>query len=139
MEPRKIQFTETELSHWAGMGDYVLISPDRSYEVTLQYEGEPPHGDSYHVATVAGRRFPGYAWGCTFSMSACSSFVAFSWMQKKFERLTVVIDVRLGRYFVLPQYIYYPSVKWPSILDATASERDQQRYVFDGSENWRFY
>lgn len=66
----------------AGTGDYVLIPTDRGYEIRLQYEGEPPHEDSYHVVDVAGRRFLGYAWSCMFSMSNCSNFVAFSWMEK---------------------------------------------------------
>jgi hypothetical protein len=136
MEPCQIQFTVDNFCHWAGMGDYVLTPPDRSYEVTLRYEGEPPHGDSFHVIDVAGRRFPGYAWSCMFSMSDCSSVIAFSWMERKFERLTTVIDVRHSRYFVLPQYIYHPRVEWPSILDAT---NDQQGYAFDGTEAWRIF
>lgn len=61
MEPCNIQFAVDHLCHWASMGDYVLIPPDRSYEITLGYEGEPPHGDSYHVVDIARRPFPGYA------------------------------------------------------------------------------
>jgi hypothetical protein len=37
MAPHLIQFTQDELSHWAGMGDYVLIPPDRRYEIFLRY------------------------------------------------------------------------------------------------------
>ncbi|MFM0191422.1 hypothetical protein PQR25_37080 [Paraburkholderia nemoris] len=136
MEPCEIQFTVNSLCHWAGMGDYVLFPPDRSYEMTLRYEGEPPHGDSYHVVDIAGRRFPGYAWGCMFAMSECSNFIAFSWMEKKFERLTTVIDVRHSRYLVLPRYIYHPHIEWPSVLDAT---NDRERYAFDGTEAWGIF
>ncbi|WP_146001989.1 hypothetical protein [Cupriavidus pauculus] len=136
MEPCKIQFTLDNLCHWAGMGDYVLIPPDGSYEITLRYAGEPPHGDSYHVVDLAGRRLPGYAWGSIFAMSECSNFIAFSWMEKKFERLTTIIDVRHSRYFVLPRYIYDPRIEWPSIQDAMG---EQEGYAFNGSEAWANY
>lgn len=132
MESHQIQFTENELSHWAGMGEYVLLPPDGSYEIALKYEGEPAHGDSYHTAIVNGRQLPGYAWGCIFSMSACSSFVAFSWMERKFERLTAVVDVRRSLYFVLPVYIYHPRIEWPSVQNESAS--GPEHYTFVGSE-----
>ena len=115
------------------MGDYVLTPPDRSYSVRLRYQGEPPHGDSFHIIDVAGRKFPGYAWGCIFAMSDCSNFIAFSWMERKFERLTTVIDVRRSSYFVLQQYIYHPRIEWPLILDAA---NEQEAYAFDGTEAW---
>ena len=137
MEPCEIQFTADNLCHWAGMGDHVLTPPDRSYEVTLRYQGEPPHGDSYHVVDVAGRRFPGYAWGCMFSMSDCSNFIAFSWMERKFERLTTIVDVRHSRYFVLPRYIYNPRIEWPSILDVKTPA--QAPFSFVGSKRGGFF
>ncbi|WJZ79339.1 hypothetical protein QEN71_41655 (plasmid) [Paraburkholderia sabiae] len=118
------------------MGDYVLMPPDRSYEITLQYEGEPPHGDSFHVVEIAGRPFPGYAWGSMFAISECSNFIAFSWMEQKFERLTTVVDVTHSRYFVLPRYIYHPRIEWPSILDAT---HEQEGCAFEGTEIWTKY
>lgn len=137
MESHVIQFTEKELSHWAGMGEYVLLPPDGSYEIALKYEGEPPHGDSYHTAIVDGRQLPGYAWGCIFSMSACSSFVTFSWMERKFERLTTIVDVRRGLYFVLPMHIYHPCIEWPAVLPGPAS--GPEHYAFVGSEVWRAF
>lgn len=136
MAAHLIQFTQDELSHWAGMEDYVLIPPDRSYEIVLRYEGEPPHGDSYYVLSLGDRRLPGFAWGCMFSMCACSNFLAFSWMERRFERLTAVVDVRLSRYFVLPSYICHPRIEWPVVLDAAATE---QRYEFSGNEAWRTF
>ncbi|WP_206957512.1 hypothetical protein [Trinickia acidisoli] len=137
MEPRKIQFTVDELSHWAGMSDYVLIPPDRSYKLALQYEGEPPNGDSYHLVTVGSRQLPGYAWGSIFSMSACSSFVAFSWMERKFERLTAIVDVRRSLYFALPVYIYHPRIEWPFVQNGATS--GPESYTFVGSEVWRAF
>ncbi|MDR8881406.1 hypothetical protein FEP72_02987 [Burkholderia multivorans] len=136
MAAHLIQFTQDEPSHWAGMEDYVLIPPDRSYEIVLWYEGEPPHGDSYYVLSLRDRRLPGFAWGCMFSMSACSNFLAFSWTERRFERLTAVVDVRLSRYFVLPSYIYHPRIECPVVLDAVATE---QRYEFSGNEAWRTF
>ncbi|BET11586.1 hypothetical protein THI4931_26280 [Pandoraea sputorum] len=136
MDPCKVQFAANSLCHWAGMADYVLIPPDRSYEITLRYAGEPPNGDSYLVIDIAGRRFPGHAWGSMFALSECSNFIAFSWMRDKFERLTAIIDVRNSRYFVLPRYVYHPCFEWPSVLDAKGV---QDGYTFNGSENWLDY
>lgn len=58
-----IHFTHDELVQWAGMGDYLLVTPDRNHQLELVYEGEPPHGDSYHNLKIDGRFFPGLAWG----------------------------------------------------------------------------
>lgn len=52
-------------SQWAGMGDYQLVSPDGEYLINIVYEGEPPHGDSFHRMFIEGRPFPGFVWGAT--------------------------------------------------------------------------
>ncbi|CAG9242895.1 hypothetical protein PCAR4_1230001 [Paraburkholderia caribensis] len=57
-------------------------------------------------------------------------------MERRFERLTTVVDVRLGRYFVLPSYTYHPRVGWPVVLDAGATE---QPYEFMGNLAWRTF
>lgn len=133
--PFRIQFTVLERSHWAGMGDFVLIPPDSSYDVTLRYEGEPPHGDSFHTVVISGRKLPGEAWGCMFAISACSGFIAFSWMARRFERRTIVVDAKQQRYFVLPQYIQDIRVEWPVIFDVASTDS----YVFTDAEAWEAF
>lgn len=133
-ELTRIQFTNACLSHWAGMGDYLLLPPDQSYALTLRYAGEAPRGDSYHVAEIGEQRLPGYAWGCEFFMSVCSSYLAFSWMPELFARRTMVLNVRSNRYFVLPQYIYSPRIEWPLILDN--SRPPQKPFASVGTEIW---
>ncbi len=63
MEPQVVQFAADGFSQWVGMGDYTLASPNQLHRVALTYEGEPPHGDSYHRGTIDGRAFPGFLLG----------------------------------------------------------------------------
>ncbi len=138
MDEKRIQFTKDELCHWAGMGDYQLVSPDGKYVATLRYEGEPPHGDSYHLALIDGRSYPGYVWGCMFAFSACSRYLAFSAMPKKFERRTAVLDLHKQRHFLLPSYIHQCTLEWPSII-GNGSISNGQRFTFQGHESWLAY
>ena len=117
---------------WAGMGSYNLISPDSSKIIDLIYAGEPPHGDSYHVLKVNGKKLPGFAWGCLFGFSKDSRYLVFSWMEKLFERKTMVLDCNQEKYFVLPEYIHSFSVNWPFIKE----NKGESSYVFSGSEQW---
>ena len=59
---QQIQFSDEQTSHWAGMDDFLLISPDGEHRIALCYAGEPPHGDSYHNVAIDDRPFPGFAW-----------------------------------------------------------------------------
>jgi hypothetical protein len=132
-----IHFPPDGSAEWAGMGDFVLESPDGSHRIELIYEGEPPHGDSYHQGKVDGRPFPGLVWGCLFAFSSCSNYAVFSWMPQKFERHTVVVDLSGKRYFVLPNYIHKFKVLWPEILGEGDSEG--RRFAFSGAEAWKQY
>jgi hypothetical protein len=135
---QRLEFSEDQLCQWAGMGDFVLVSPDRKHSVELMYEGEPPHGDSYHRVAINGHVFPGYAWGCWFGFSPCSRFLAFSAMPTKFERHTMVVDLLDRRYFVLPTYIYQFRICWPEIIgEGRISEG--RSYQFGGNEQWLAY
>ena len=138
MPVKKIQFTEDPQAKYAGMGDFLLIAPNMRNSVELIYEGEPPHGDSYHRATIDGIPFPGHVWGSLFGFSSCSRYFVFSWMSKLFERRTVVADIQTRCYFVLPEYIYKFKVRWPMVLgDGELS--NAQQYIFTGSERWLSY
>jgi hypothetical protein len=137
MAAERIEFGDNGEPQWAGMGDYVLISPDRAHRMDLIYEGEPPHGDSYHRASIDGVSFPGLVWGCMFAFSTCSRYLVLSWMSKLIERKTAVVDLAERRYNVLPEYIYDFQVRWPSIQGARSSEG--KHYTFNGSEQWVAY
>jgi len=93
MAATQVQFTTDGMSQPAGMGDFLLLSPDGTHQIEIIYEGEPPHGDSYHRVVIDGVVFPGYAWGCNFAFSQSSTLAVFSWMSKLLERRTVVVDL----------------------------------------------
>lgn len=82
----RIQFTSGGTSRWAGMGDYVLVSPDKRHEVFLRYMGEPPDGDSFHEARIDGvkRRFS--LW-LQFCFTGNSQLFAASWMLRRDGRV----------------------------------------------------
>ena len=138
MLPEIIRFGPDGRARWAGMGDFVLVSPDQAHRVELIYAGEPPHGDSYHRASIDGVAFPGEVWGGLFAFSACSRHLVFSWMSKRFERRTVVVDLQDRRYFVLPGYIDQFSVRWPAVVGEGKLSAGQE-YTFDGGEHWLSY
>ena len=138
MSPEIIQFAEDGRARWAGMGDFVLVSPDEAHRVKLIYAGEPPHGDSYHRAIVDGVAFPGEVWGGLFAFSACSRHLVFSWMSKRFERRTVVVDLQDRRYFVLPGYIDQFSVCWPSVV-GEGKLSTGKGCTFGGTKHWLPY
>jgi hypothetical protein len=130
---------------WAGMADCQLLSPDGAHRIDLPYLGEPPHGDSYHRMEIDGASFPGHAWGGLFAMTADSQYLAFSWKPSRsvarpsdFERKTVVVDLTMRRYFVLPTYIYKFRFVWPLLEGSTPGVGDIA-YRFTGSEQWRDY
>ena len=101
--PFQIQFTEDGGAQRAGMANLRLVSPDGRRVVDLVHEGEPPHGDSYHPASVGSIALPGLFWGCVFAFSSSSRYFVGSWMQRKFERHTAVVDLEANRYFLLPE------------------------------------
>ncbi len=128
---------------WAGMGDFVLISPDGAHRIEIVYEGEPPHGDSYHKIAIGGHAFPGFAWGCLFAFSPCSRYAALSWMEYRYDRRTVVIDLERRCYVALPMYLYNFKLVWPTIAGVAAGgdeERvEREQYIFKGTEDWLPY
>ena len=105
MQVTELDFAQDGQSRWAGMGDYILHPPDRCHEITLRYLGEPQHGDSYHELRVDGAKLPGYVWGCNFAFTPDSKLLAASWMAERYERKTVLVDVRGRCFAVLPEYL----------------------------------
>jgi len=138
MASSKLQFAANGRSKPAGMGDFLLVSPDGAHQIELVYEGEPPHGDSYHRVVVNGAAFPGYAWGCNFAFCPSSSHAVFSWMSKLVERRTVVVDLAGRRYFSLPDYIYDFRFQWPTVVGEGKLASGKQ-YTFNGAEQWVAY
>jgi hypothetical protein len=116
------------------MGDRRLISPGREHRVDLLYAREPPFGDSYHEALVDGVKLPGFMWGCMFAFTPDGRFFAGSWMERLYERRTIVIDGFDHCYFVLPVYIYDFSFRWP-LIQGVNDARDLS-YAFHGRERW---
>ncbi len=122
---------------YVGYKNAILLSPDGRRRISIKYEGEPPHGDSYHSIQVDGIPLPGLAWGDCFAFTPCSRFLALSWMAKKYERNTVVIAFAEKQWTILPEYIGEFDFVWPT-LDGRGSSNGQQ-YVFDETEQWYKY
>ncbi len=120
------------------MADIELITPDGLHRIQLPYEGEPPHGDSYHAIWIDGVRVPGHAWGGQFACTADSRFLAMSWMATRFERKTAVFDLVERRYFVLPFYMSNFCFRWPR-LGAITPSSEGRSYTFNGTEAWHTY
>ena len=125
-------------SLWAGMDDIELITPNGRHHIHLRYEGEPPHGDSYHSIQINGVPAPGYAWGCDFACTTDSRLLAMSWMEKRIERRTAVFDLEERRYFVLPFYMGNFCFRWPR-LEGVEPASEQRSYLFNGTEDWLVY
>jgi hypothetical protein len=135
---RRVQFTEDGVAQWAGMANLCLVSPDGRRVVDMPYQGEPPHGDSYHSARYGGLALPGLFWGCMFAFSASSRYFVGSWMPQKFERHTAVIDLDANCYFILPNYLYNFQVAWPAIVGVGELSQGAE-FTFGGSEQWLAY
>lgn len=124
-------------SLWAGMGDYLLRSPDDRHFLRLTYVAEPPFGDCYQTLSIDGIAFPGWAWGCCFAFSPESRYVAFSWMARRYERQTVVVDVQARRFSVLPEYIFDFTFCWPALVGC--GKWEGLTYRFNSQETWQAY
>lgn len=118
----------------AGMGDYQFNSSCGSHSVVIKYKGEPPHGDSYHTIEIDEIKFPGFAWAGRFGFSSDGRYFVCGWMEKPYERKTIIIDCQSRRYFVLPISIHNFEIRWPSI--AGINSCSDLSYTFEGQEEW---
>lgn len=73
-----VTFDQKDFRTYVCMGDFLLISANGRHKIELTYVGEPPHGDSYHSIKIDGDAFLGLPWGCHFSISRDSRYLAFS-------------------------------------------------------------
>jgi hypothetical protein len=139
-------------SFFAAYENLQFISPDGKHNVSAQYFDEPPHGDSYHIAKVDGRRLPGYVWGGSFAWSSDSKYFCCSWMPEKSDnrgvrvlaRHTIVIDVNELKYFLMPEYFANFQIQWPQIVEIKLVGLDPKNFkklvlrsfCFSGAEEW---
>ena len=121
-----------------GMGDFELLTPNGEHRVQILYRGEPPHGDSYHEVFIDGVSLPGYAWGCNFACTRDCRYLAFSWMARRIERITAVVDMADRRYVLLPAYIYDFAFRWPR-LEGVGKSSVGLSFEFAGNEHWVSY
>lgn len=122
---------------WAGMGNYILLTPDGQHQLKLTYIAEPPHGDSYGSLVIDGVKLPGFAWGALFASSTDSRYVVFDWMEKRFVRQTLVVDITQRCYFVLPEPMPNFVVAWP-VIEGRGNQEGFS-YRFNGEESWTSY
>jgi hypothetical protein len=139
-------------SFFAAYENFQFISPDGKHNVSAQYFNEPPHGDSYHIAKVDGRRLPGYVWGGSFAWSSDSKYFCCSWMPEKSDnrgvrvlaRHTIVIEVNEHQYFLMPEYFANFQIQWPQIVEIKLVGLDPKNFkklvlrsfCFSGAEEW---
>lgn len=76
--------------------------------------------------------------GCMFAASPDSRYIAFSWMESRYQRKTVVVDMMEAKYFVLPFYMYDFLFKWPHLV-GVGSQGAGLVYEFTGKEQWSSY
>lgn len=130
----RIDFPADGECRWAGMANYLLVPPDRRHQVTLNYAGEAPHGDSFHTVEVDGARLPGLAWGCDFAFTPDSRYLAASWMPALYDRRTIVVDIEKRLYLVLPLYIRKFRFVWPVLQGVGGAS--PLSFRFDGTQVW---
>jgi len=89
-----------EHSHYMGMGDYKIILPESNHILELKYIGEPPHGDSYHSLDIDDVQLPGFFWGCQFIFIDHQKYMVCEWMEKLYDRNTVIVDISAKTIYV---------------------------------------
>lgn len=138
MEPKCVELPRNGGSIHVSMGDFELVTPNGEHRVELLYRGEPPHGDSYHEVFIDRVSLPGYAWGCNFACTDDSRYLAFSWMARRIERITAVVDMADRKYVLLPAYIYDFVFQWPR-LEGVGRLSAGLSFDFAGAEHWLSY
>ncbi|TDQ08799.1 hypothetical protein [Pedobacter metabolipauper] len=93
-------------SHWMGMDDYEIILTESGHAIELKYLGEPPHGDSYHSLNVDGLQLEGFFWGCNFIFPDQQKYMVCSWMEKLYERKTIVVNLSAKSTYLMSDYWY---------------------------------
>ncbi|KAA0970379.1 hypothetical protein FPY71_07620 [Aureimonas fodinaquatilis] len=124
-------------SVYCGYGDYRIIAPDGQTQALLTYVTEPPFGDSYCRLTVAGKPFPGFAWGSHFAWTKDGRFLVFAWMEKLYDRKTAVVDVDASAFCTLPGYVHTMRVSLGPLTISDVKTGEQQQ-ISDSAE-WISY
>lgn len=76
----------------------------RNHRVEIIYISEPPHGDSYHTMRIDDREIPGYVWGNLFLFPYNQEYVVCSWMERLYDRKTIIVDIPGRRYHIMQSY-----------------------------------
>ena len=93
-------------SIWLGMENYKLTLDQNEAEVFLKYIGEAPHGDSYFSMYINNECIKGYVWGCMYLFPFNQAYIICSWMEKIYERKTIIIDHKSKKFSILDTYWY---------------------------------
>ena len=88
-----IKLKSTSESKWFGMRDCQIELEDSGHIIELKYISEPPHGDSYHELRINNKLFQGYVWGCMFLFPYNQEFMVCQWMEKLYQRRTIIVNL----------------------------------------------
>lgn len=116
IETDRIEFeADGRKSKWWGHGDYYCDAPGDGPRILLPFQGEPPHGDSYHQLIIDSKTIRGYVWSGYLLWSTSGQFFTCDWLEgmgghyegdtwcfTQVLRATIIVEPREMRYRVLP-------------------------------------
>jgi hypothetical protein len=130
--------------HYLSYGDTDCFSPNQKYKTRWVYDGEPPHGDSWHLVWLDDKLLPGCYWGRGHAWSPDSEYFTLEKYDKNECVLYVVRAIDLHWFKVsvnsLVKSLLYPNIVFREYLDLLNKHKDcsplDERYIFSGEETW---
>jgi len=102
----KIEEISDDKSYYLGMDDYKIILKQSNHILELKYINEARFGDSYHTLTVDGVLLDGLFWGCNFIFILEQRYMICSWMEKLYDRKTLIVNLATKGSYVMKMYSY---------------------------------
>lgn len=111
-------FPRTRFSFWGDTATIVL--PEGSTDVSLEYIGDPPHGDPLYLAkvdriTVGGWKDPLPVFGRDLHVSGCARFLAFTSFHPTAESAFHVVDLSRRKLWSAPGFVRLEAVSSSSV------------------------
>jgi hypothetical protein len=116
-------------------GDTDCFSPNRKYKTRWVYDGEPPHGDSWHLVWLDDKLLPGIYWGRGHAWSPDSMYFT---LEKYVKDATALYVVRIAdlHWFKVAVHSGAKSFLYPNIIYRKYGSTTEEEYVFTGNEAW---
>ena len=121
------------------MNDYFINLKKSNHTIELNYVSEPPHGDSYHKMRIDGVTLKGYVWGCMFLFPINQEYIVCSWMEKLYERKTIIINIENKSYHILNEYWYDFRIENGNLLLGNDKFKESKNVNINRIEKWISY